>query len=182
MDIIHGETQYEVKVYGIFNDDVIFEDEFTITYTDYDKDGVSDDIHIGQFDYLIGENNTKHDETVTSFRSMTFVKDNNFDWTSINKDAWLERRIEISKNASGNIDVYAKETDVTFDDEVLVIAICNANGLVKKIITSDVITDGAFKYEVLATEFETGNIIKAFVFDSLASAKPQMEKGCYKVK
>ncbi len=182
-EITHGETQYEIKVYGIFEDDVIFEDEFTITYTDYDRDGVSDDIHIGQFDYLIGENDKKHDETVTSFKSMTFTKDNNFDWTSINKDAWLERKIEISKDASENIDVYAKETGVTFDDEILVIAICNAKGYVKEIITSDVIAeDGTFSYKIPAAKVEAGNIIKAFVFDSIASAKPQMEKGYYKVK
>jgi len=183
LEITHGATQYEIKVYGIFENDVIFEDEYTITYTDYDKDGVSDDIHVGQFDYLIGADDTEHDETVTSFRSMTFTKNNNFDWSEVNTDAWLIRKVEISKLESGNYKVYAKETGVTFDDEVLVIAICNANGYVKEIITStDIAEDGTFSYEIPAAKVEAGNIIKGFVFDTITSAKPQMPSGKYIVK
>lgn len=182
-EITHGATQYEIKVYGIFEDDVIFEDEFTITYTDYDKDGVSDDIHVGQFDYLIGVNDKTHNETVTSFKSMSFVKNNNFNWNEINTDAWLNRVVEISKDASGNVDVYAKKSEGAFTNETLVIAICNANGTVKEVITSNAVAEnGTMSYEVPASKVTAGNIVKGFVFDSLTSAKPQMPKGTYIVK
>ncbi|MBR5518241.1 MAG: hypothetical protein IKV86_04360 [Clostridia bacterium] len=181
-EITHGETQYEIKVYGVFNDDVIFTDEYTITYTDYDKDGISDDIHIGQFDFLVGRNDKTHEETVTSFRSMTFTKNNNFDWTSIDTDAWLDRAIEIEKDESGNIDVYAKKGGDGFASGVLVIAIYNANGSLKELIPSSVIADGAFSYEVPASKVVAGNIVKAFVFDSITSAVPQMKNGSLVVR
>ncbi len=182
-EITHGATQYEIKVYGIFEDDVIFEDEFTITYTDYDKDGVSDDIHVGQFDYLIGVNDKTHNETVTSFKSMSFVKNNNFNWDAIDTDAWINRSINVTKDASGNIDVYAKKGEGAFTNETLVIAICNANGKVKEVITSKAVAEnGTMSYEVPASKVVAGNIVKAFVFDSLTSAKPQMAKGAYIVK
>lgn len=176
-EITHGETQYEIKVYGIFEDDVIFEDEFTITYTDYDKDGFSDDIHIGQFDYLIGKNDKTHAETVTSFKSMTFTKDNNFDWSEINKDAWINRKVELTFDVDGNVDVEASKKEGTFTSGVLIIALYDANGKVVEIIKSTEITEGKFVYEVPAAKVETAKMLKGFVFDCITTAVPLFPHG-----
>lgn len=176
-EITHGETQYEIKVYGIFEDDVIFEDEFTITYTDYDKDGFSDDIHIGQFDYLIGKNDKTHAETVTSFKSMTFTKDNNFDWSEINKDAWINRKVELTFDVDGNVDVEASKKEGTFTSGVLLVALYDANGSVIELISEENITEGKFVYEVPAAKVATAKKIKAFVFDTITTAVPLFPHG-----
>lgn len=180
-EITHGETEYVIKAYGIYEDDVIYENEFGLTYTDYDKDKVADDIHIGMVYLQLGTDNKTHTETVTGVDNFYFDKNDNFDWSAINTDAWINRRVEISKDASGNVDVYARDTE-SFQSGTLVIAICNSNGLVKEIITSTAIEDGAFSYKVPAEKVVAGNIIKGFVFDTLTSSKPQMPKGTYIVK
>jgi len=182
-EITHGETEYVIKAYGIYEDDVIYENEFGLTYTDYDKDGVTDDIHIGMVYLQLGTDNKNHTETVTGVDNFYFDKNDNFDWSAINTDAWINRRVEISKDASGNVDVYAKKSEGAFTNETLVIAICNANGTVKEVITSNAVAEnGTMSYEVPASKVTAGNIIKGFVFDSLTSAKPQMPKGTYIVK
>jgi len=181
-EITHNETRYDIKVYGIYNDAVIYENEFYITYKDYDYDGVADDLHIGAMILKLGTDNTTHTETVTSLNDIYFEKNNNFDWSTIDTDAWFDRSINVTKDASGNIDVYAKKGEGTFTNETLVIAICNANGTVKEVITSKEVVDGTMSYEVPASKVEAGNIVKAFVFDTLTSAVPQMRNGSYIVE
>jgi len=177
---------YNATVYGTFDEDVICKSEIVLKDVDDDEFSTA-----GVFDNLTANTlgvdavpPTGYTEEFSTLYSNIFMElDNNFDRTAIDFDAWVERRIEMSKDASENIDVYAKETGVTFDDEILVIAICNAKGYVKEIITSDVIAeDGTFSYKIPAAKVEAGNIVKAFVFDSIASAKPQMPSGKYIVK
>ena len=169
-EVTHGETAYEIKVYGIFEDEVIYVDEFTITYTDYDKDGVSDDIHIGNCDLLIGTDNNTHEETVTSFKSLTFVKDSNFDWSTINTDAWRERPVELSKDADGNIDAYVKLPGL--ETGVLVVVTYDANGKLVKLFSSADCVENAFACEVPAAELEGVEVVKAFLFDSITNSVP----------
>ena len=42
-EVTHGEEQYDIKVYGIYDNDVIYVNEFTLSYADYNQDGVFDD-------------------------------------------------------------------------------------------------------------------------------------------
>ena len=182
-EILHGETQYTIKMFGIYEDAVIYENEFTLDYYDYDKDGKADDIHVGMVTFNIGKDNTKHTETVTGVNDICFEKNNNFDWSAVDTDNWMDRTVSLVLDADGNVDVEAKRGgSVGFTDGVLVVALYDANGKVLELIKEPTITNGKFVYEVPAAKVATAKTIKAFVLNSVVTAVPQMKHGVIEVE
>ena len=175
-EITHGADAYLIKTYGIYNDVLYYVNENTITYTDYDKDGISDDIHIGQFDFSIGNDGKTHTETVTSFKSMSFVRDDNFDWSEIK--SFESRQVMISRDKDGNADFIAKPENVA--SGVLVMAIYDANGKMVEFIPA-AMTDAGFVGEIPAEKLSAGQTVKGYIFDSIASTKPLLKSGQLKI-
>lgn len=181
-----AEKNYTATTYGIFDGDVISTESSVLTDIDDDEYSVAGEfdnlkINTQAIDITVPSENTT--EFTTLFDNFSFVLNDYFDRTNnVDFDAWVNRIIEVSKDASGNIDVYAKKAEGTFTNETLVIAICNAKGKVKEVLTSKKVVDGTMSYEVPASKVVAGDIVKAFVFDSLTSAVPQMPKGLYIVK
>ena len=177
MEIVHGEEAYEIMVYGIYNDAVIHENKYTLRYMDYDRDGVKDDIHVGQSYITIGADNKTHTETVVGIDNICFEKNNNFSWDGINTDAWLDRNVTLVLDADGNVDVEARKGEGAFGRGILVVALYDANGKIVEIIKSTDITDGKFVYEVPAAKVATAKKIKGFVLDGITTAVPQFKHG-----
>ena len=177
-EILHGETQYTIKMFGIYEDAVIYENEFTLDYYDYDKDGKADDIHVGMVTFNIGKDNTKHTETVTGVNDICFEKNNNFDWSAVDTDNWMDRTVSLVLDADDNVDVEAKRGgSVGFTDGVLVVALYDANGKVLELIKEPTITNGKFVYEVPAAKVATAKTIKGFVLDGITTVVPLMRHG-----
>ena len=181
-EVVHGAEQYNIKVYGIYEDDVIYVNEFALAYDDYDKDGVADDIHISAVSIDIGTNDKTHTETVTGIDNIYFEKNNNFDWTAVDTDNWTDRNVSLVLDADGNVDVEAKKGgDEAFTGGVLLIALYDAKGKIVELIKSTEITDGKFVYELPAAKVATAKKIKGFVFDGIATAVPQMKHGVFEI-
>ena len=177
-EILHGETQYTIKMYGIYEDAVIYENEFTLDYYDHDKDGKADDIHVGMVTFNIGTDNTKHTETVIGINDICFEKNNYFDWSAVDTDNWINRNVSLVLDADGNVDVEAKRGGAEgFTSGVLAVALYDADGRVIELIKEVTITDGKFVYEVPASKVATAKTIKAFVFDSIVTTVPLMRHG-----
>ncbi len=177
-EITHGETNYGIKFYGVLENQVIYEENFTLTYVDYDNDGISDDIHVGMITLGIGTDTKPHDATVTCYDNMLFAKNENFDWSTVDTDAWINRTVKLEKDASGNIDVVAKKSgDEVFTSGTLLIATYDAKGKLVKLFSKGTIEDGKFVYKLPASELSGIKTVKGFVFESIATAKALMPSG-----
>lgn len=183
-EITQKTNGYEVNTYGIYDDEVIYVNEHFIDNADNNGDGVvTDDLCSSQNYFMIGDSSTVTDTAhVTYLDNFKLEKDNNFDWTGIDKNAWVNRKVELTLDADGNVDVDASKKEGSFPSgSILVVALYDAKGKVVEIIKSTEITEGKFIYEVPATKVATAKIIKAFVFDGITTAVPLMKHGVIEI-
>lgn len=187
MEITHEDTQYHIKSYGVCNGELIYVNEDVITYTDYNKDGISDDLGVNQFTIDIPSNDGTIKYT-TRYDGMTLVKDNNFNWAGIDTEAWTAAETSLKKDANGNVVVSAKSANNNkFATGILLIAICGEDGLVNKVVTSADLKDfsatkNGFEYTVPASDLAGAKTVKAFVLDGITTAKPISVNGVINLK
>lgn len=187
MEFDHQEDQYYVKVYGIYDNQVLYVNEHTIAFTDFNGDGKSDDIYLNQMalDHVAAKNSPVYQ---TYYDDMSLYRDNRFNWKGIDTDAWTVADTSLKQDAEGNVVVSAKSAkNKKFTEGVLLIAICDADGLVSEILTSTEITNisaekNAFNYTVPAAKLANAKFVKAFVLDGVSSAKPLSVKGAVELK
>ena len=113
----------------------------------------------------------------TYFGGATFAKDNTFSMASVNTSLWDNRKVELVKDASGNVCAYAKNAS-GFSSGILVMAIYDkASGKLVEIIPSTTIVKGAFEGVVPAAKLSAGMEVKAFVFDAITTVNPLLPNG-----
>lgn len=87
--------------------------------------------------------------------------------------------VTLTENADGSVDAEAKVYYNAIDKGTLVAAICNGNGIVEEVITSNKLVTGndydSFKINVPADLLNKGYTVKGFLFDTLSSSKPLAE-------
>ena len=181
IEITHGEDSYAVDTYGIYENEVIYVNSHVIEYEDFNENGITDELGFNANTFTV-DPGASVAEYETCIDNISLVKNNNFDWTGIDKDAWVNRRVELVLDAEGNIDVLAVKKNVIFTTAVLVVALYDENGKVVELLKSTETTDGKFIYEVPAAKVATAKKIKAFVFDAITTAVPQMPHGIYVVE
>ena len=186
--VAQKEGGYEIKVYGIYNNEVIYENEHFLIDADYDGDDVADNIGLAQNTFSIGVAKMDAFETaVTYVDSMYVVKDNNFDWSAIDTDAWaVPAEVKFVKDGNDLKVSAISATGEKFTSGVMVVAIYNANGMLEEFIPVTTITDGdktnSFDGTVPAAKLATGKIVKAFIVDGITSFKPLIANGKYIVE
>ena len=161
-----------VTAYGICDNNLIYVKEQGLNVH-----GTSN-VQLNQVEIMVGSGQSVNGIINTGFDNMIFARNNTFNLTSVNSNRWDIRKVEISKDASGNVDVYAKASGNGFTSGVLVMAVYDkVSGKLVEYIPSTTIKNGAFQGEVPVSKLLAGYEVKAFIFDAITTINPLLPHG-----
>lgn len=184
VEISRGEEAYNLEIFGIYGNEVIYTNKYTIAFNDADGDGVSDNLGINTNTFMLGATGASHETYLDNF---VVAKNNNFDWSAIDTDAWtVPAEVKFVKDGNDLMVSATSAKGEKFTSGVMVVAIYNANGMLEEFIPVTTITDGdktnSFNGTVPAAKLATGKIVKAFIVDGIATFKPLIANGKYIVE
>jgi len=156
---------YNIKIYGICNDVCYYEAQFKgynatnlyMVTQSWNITGLDDKAVVTKYDNI----------KIASYSAMPEIT---YGWTESDNYIYplalntVENGVEAKAKILGN-----------YENLCLVTAVYNANGKLEKLWTDTTLEDGYLSYTVTGAEYvKSGYSVKAFLFDSLTSAIPQV--------